>query len=146
MKNKINIGTMLIVAGFLMSVSLLSISGCGSSADPLLCTGTSCDCPTGDTCDITDTACGGDSCTLACIDGNTCTGECGASCSADCAGDSSCDLTVGTSGSVTCADTSVCNVTCTDTCSLSCADTATCTLLCPGDTTPQDISSDGSCP
>lgn len=144
-KQKKHIGPILIVAGILASVSLLGISGCGNSTDPLLCTGTSCDCPTGDACDITDTACGGDSCTLACIDSNDCTGECGASCSVDCAGGSTCDITVGMSGSVTCEDNSECNVTCTDTCSVSCSGDATCTLLCPGETTPQDITSDGSC-
>lgn len=130
----------------LIFVGVALVAACGSDAPPPPeCTGTSCACPADATCDIGDSGCSGESCTLACTDHNECSGECGESCSISCSNQSSCDVTVGPSGSVSCADSS-CTVRCTGSCSLSCGAGSTCEIQCAGDAAPRAVTEGASCP
>lgn len=127
--------------------SLVAMWGCSTagSGGNLACTGSTCTCPAGENCDISDSDCSTDSCSLDCIDFNECTGSCGASCSVDCSEGSLCEITVGNSGSVSCTNGSECNISCTGNCSLSCSNDSICTLTCAGDDAPQPVEDTGQC-
>src|SRR5690242_4208328 len=104
-----------------MRISLLIVVcagalACGSvSTNPPTCTGTSCACAAGASCDVSTQTCGG-SCTLACAMQSKCAGSCGDSCSVDCGEQATCAITIGPSGSVSCKTGSTCNVTCVGGC------------------------------
>ena len=107
--------------------------GCGGvSANPPACTGTTCACPAGGSCDVTTQTCGA-SCTLACGEQASCGGACGDSCSVDCGAQASCTITLGASGSISCKAGSTCKISCVGDCSISCADGASCQLKCADD-------------
>ena len=101
----------------LSAVMLLAIGGCGSAQAPS-CTGTSCACPSGASCDLAQGGCSGGSCTASCIDKNNCIGSCGPSCSLACSNGSTCTVTVGPSASVSCTSGATCHITCTGSCSV----------------------------
>lgn len=133
---------------FLILALLACLTACGSGSSglqPLSCSGSSCNCPSGAACDIAGSDCANASCSLDCTDNNDCTGSCGASCSIDCAQGSTCDVTVGESGSVSCTEGSVCRVACAGNCSLTCSADSTCELTCPGDSASHALSGSGQC-
>ncbi|MCE9575906.1 MAG: hypothetical protein K8W52_22335 [Deltaproteobacteria bacterium] len=134
------------IAFLVLTVAAPLVGACGSDGPPPpTCTGTSCACDPGTSCDLGGSTCAGSSCTLDCPMDNSCTGACGESCSVDCGGGSTCELTVGPSSSITCAPDSTCVITCTGSCSMSCGNGATCSLQCNGETAPKPISGGGSC-
>src|SRR5215472_19383806 len=104
-------------------------------------------CPANASCSVSQSSCGSNSCSLACVDHNSCSGSCGQSCSANCAGFSTCSLTVGSSGSVSCTGGATCHIVCTGSCSVSCAASNTnCDLKCPNDTAPRTVTQTAQCP
>lgn len=120
------------------------VFACGSDGNPPKCTGSSCTCPSGQTCAISESTCG-QSCSLDCANSNDCTGACGDSCSLKCTGTSACTMTVGASASVDCSGGATCHITCTGTCSINCGGGSTCDLKCPGDSAPKTIGASGGC-
>lgn len=130
-------------AALALSLSFVLVA-CGGS-DPPTCTGSSCVCEAGQSCDIGDSGCAGNSCSLDCPMDNECSGACGDSCSIDCGEGSECNVTVGNSSSVSCVSGSTCNIRCTGSCSLSCASGATCTIQCAADSAPRSVVEGGSC-
>ena len=124
-------------------VSLLAISGCGSAQAPS-CTGTSCVCPSGASCDLSQGGYRGGSCSATCTDQNNCIGSCGQSCSLACSNGSTCTVTVGQSGSVNCTSGATCHITCAGSCSVGCTGGSTCDLTCNGKAA-QSINGGGQC-
>lgn len=138
-----------VVMRFILVCFALSfgIAACGgSSGSPPSCTGATCTCPSGKTCDVSSSNCGPSSCSLDCENSTDCTGSCGSSCSIKCDGSSTCTMTVGPSASVDCSGASTCDISCTGSCSLTCANGSTCELKCATDASPKMIASSGSCP
>ncbi len=130
---------------FALAMVALSLPACGSDPPPPDCTGSSCTCPDGTSCDLSGSTCASQSCSLDCGGFSDCSGTCGDSCSIDCTGGSACDLTLGDSGSITCDDGAVCHVVCTGSCSVTCSGDSQCDLQCAGDPTPRSIPEGGSC-
>jgi hypothetical protein len=128
----------------LAGLSLLALVGCQSAAPAPTCTGTSCVCPSGTSCDFSSGGCAGNSCTLACASKNDCVGSCGQSCSLACGGASTCSVTAGPSASISCTGGSTCHITCTGSCSINCDNSSTCDLTCPGKAA-KTITGGGSC-
>ena len=140
-------GTMKTFRDLIMSVvglALLGMVGCGSAQAPS-CTGTSCACPSGASCDLSQGGCSGGSCTATCSDKNNCIGSCGQSCSLACSNGTTCTVTVGPSASVNCTSGSTCHITCTGSCSVGCTGGSTCDLTCSGKAM-QTIGQGGQCP
>ncbi len=136
-----------IVSRFSILVVLgITVNACGGvSTNPApVCTGTTCACMAGASCDVSTQTCGA-SCTLGCAAQSTCAGACGDSCSVDCGEGASCSITLGASGSISCKANSSCHVTCVGDCSISCADTADCQIKCAGDAAFHDVNGGGSC-
>src|SRR5262245_20974498 len=73
--------------------SLVILVGCGSPP-PATCNGSSCTCAANADCDITHSGCGGNSCSLECGAGASCSGTCGTSCSINCGPNADCDVTM----------------------------------------------------
>ena len=116
------------VRSFLFALSLvvaLAFSACGS-----VCTGTSCACPSGQTCTFDTCNAQTQSCNFDCASDSTCTGTCGASCRVTCAG-KACTVSAGAGSNVACT-AGTCTITCNGACSV--ASTATLTLTCNGST------------
>ena len=140
-------GNMNLIRYFLTSVAglaLLGVVGCGAAQAPS-CTGTSCTCPSGVSCDLSQGGCSGGSCSVSCSDKNNCIGSCGQSCSLACSNGSTCTVTVGPSASVNCTSGSTCHITCTGSCSVGCTGGSTCDLTCSGKAS-QTIAQGGQCP
>jgi hypothetical protein len=129
----------------LLALACGAITCGGDTTNPPACTGASCACPAGSSCEVTTQICGA-SCTLACGAQATCVGACGESCSVDCGEQATCSLTLGASGSASCKAGSTCDVTCTGSCSISCADSAACRLKCTADDAFQAVSGGAGCP
>jgi hypothetical protein len=127
-----------------LSIGLMTLVACGSSGTPPKCTGATCSCPSGQSCDIAAGTCDS-SCSLDCSNMNDCSGECGTSCSLKCTGQSTCSMTVGTSGSIDCSGGSTCHIKCVGSCSINCGGGSTCDLQCPGDSAPKSIGATGGC-
>src|SRR5262249_26166757 len=122
-----------------------SLVGCGDSATPPRCNGSTCSCSGGQTCSFNPNICGPTSCSIDCTDHNVCSGSCADSCSVNCASGSTCTLTVGRSGSVSCTGNSTCHIACTGPCSVSCSTGSTCDLRCPTDSSSRPIPQGGHC-
>lgn len=110
-------------------VLAFALAACGSPAK--ICSGTSCDCPSDQSCSFDGCSASTDSCKYNCQSGSTCSGTCGSNCNVTCGG-KSCTHTVGAGSSVTCSS-GTCNITCNGTCSV--AGSGTITLTCSGGTT-----------
>lgn len=100
----------------------LALTACG----PTVCVGTSCICPTGQTCAFDGCTASTSGCSLDCGATATCTGSCGAACNVNCSG-TECTHTVGAGANVVCG-AGKCNITCEGACSV--ASTGALTLTC----------------
>ena len=130
------------------------------------CTGTSCVCVPGESCtldaDLIAGCDGGNDCTLACTEMNTCNMTCKNSCNLQCRSGSDCTVDVknsasincnastcaingNESASVTCENGADCQVACGDSCSVTCSADSSCTLKCPGDSEYKTIGGSGDC-
>jgi len=126
------------------TIGFVMLAACGSSGTPPKCNGTTCSCPSGQSCELAAGTCG-NSCSLDCSNSNDCTGQCGDSCSLKCTGSSTCAMMVGSSGSVDCSGGATCHIKCTGSCSIDCGGGSTCDLQCPSDSAPKSIGTSGAC-
>ncbi|MFO0561302.1 MAG: hypothetical protein U0269_25005 [Polyangiales bacterium] len=112
---------------FGLALSLFGLAGCS----PNVCSGNSCACPSGASCDFGDRSSATSS--FSCASGATCSGKTGANSSVECGG-ASCTVTVGAGSTVNCS-AGTCNITCTGACTTQCISGGTCNLTCQGGTT-----------
>ncbi|WP_394835823.1 hypothetical protein LVJ94_02700 [Pendulispora rubella] len=118
----------------------------GGGSSPVTCTGKTCACNGGETCDVTEVCGEANDCSLTCYGESSCSGSCGQSCIVGCDTDASCSVTVGAGGTVGCDPGSNCQVTCTGSCTLDCGRGAECKLKCASDAAPRKVTLATSCP